>query len=129
MLSFRRACRAAALTLACVGAGACRHPGAQDLAPEPENVLLVITNHHFLDITVYLEHGGQRTRVGTVTAASRQELQLPWRLVRASRQFRLSGQAIGNSEVVITELLTIQAGQRIEWTLEQDLRRSSVGVY
>jgi len=30
---------------------------------------------------------------------------------------------------VRTEILTVRPGQRIEWTLETDLRRSSVGVY
>lgn len=117
------------LALACLGGGACLHSKAMEQPPNPRDVLFVVTNHHFLDITIYLEHDGQRTRVGTVTAASSQEFQLPWRLLRASRQFRLFGEAIGSPETVLTEALTIQAGQSIEWTLEHDLRRSSVGVY
>ena len=123
-----RASRVAALALACVGLG-CGHRRSIDRRPDPIGVLLVVTNHHFVDITIYLEHDGQRTRVGTFTAASSEHFRLPWRLLSASRQFRLFGEAIGSSEAVSTEAPTIQAGQSIEWTLEHDLRRSSVGVY
>jgi hypothetical protein len=124
-----RAYRGAVLALICVGGGACVHPKAGEPRADSPDVLFVVTNHHFLDITVYLEHGGQRIRVGTITAVSSQEFHLPWRLLRASRQFRLFGEAIGSTETVQTEALTVQAGQSIEWTLEHDLRRSSVGVY
>jgi hypothetical protein len=96
---------------------------------DPVEVVLTVTNHHFLDITVYVEHDGQRTRIGMVTAASTQGFLLPMRLLGVAHQFRLYGEAIGSSEVVRTETLTIQPGQFIEWTLEHDLRRSSVGVY
>lgn len=91
--------------------------------------MLVVTNHHFLDIVIYVEHDGQRSRVGTITAATTERFRLPWHLVSASRQFRLLGEVIGSSEAVRTETLTIQAGQHIEWTLEHDLQRSSVGVF
>jgi hypothetical protein len=118
-----------ALGLACAhqrGAGT-QHASAP--VPPPTEVVLSVTNHHFLDITVYVEHDGQRTRVGTVTAVSSEQFILPMRLLGMSREFQLLGQAIGSSEFVRTERLSIQPGQIIEWTLEHDLRRSSVGVY
>jgi hypothetical protein len=106
-------------------------PGAAPRAPVPEpvEVVLTVTNHHWLDVTVYVEHDGQRTRVGTVTAVSTQQFLLPMRLLGISRQFRLLGEAIGSPGVARTETLLVQPGQAIEWTLESDLRRSSVGVY
>jgi len=90
---------------------------------------LHVTNHHWLDMTISVEHDGQRTRVGAVTAAASAEFVLPLRIFGVSREFRLVGEAIGSPEVVRTETLTIQPGQFIEWTLEHDLRRSSVGVF
>jgi hypothetical protein len=54
---------------------------------------------------------------------------LPFRVFGVSRQFRLVGEAIGSPEFVRTETLMIQPGQFIEWTLEHDLRRSSVGIF
>ena len=122
--------RALASTLICITLG-CGHRAPLRNAGngEPADVVLTVTNHHFLDVTVYLERDGQRTRVGTVTAVSTVQFHLRGNNLSASRQFRLFATAIGSNENVRTETLTIQSGQTIEWTLEHDLRRSSVGIY
>ncbi len=121
--------RALASTLICITLG-CGHRARVNAGyAEPADVVLTVTNHHFLDVTVYLEHDGQRTRVGTVTAVSTVQFHLRRNNLSASRQFRLFATAIGSDENVRTETLTIQSGQTIEWTLEHDLRRSSVGIY
>src|SRR5467141_818594 len=111
-----------------------RHHTTQGAAPrtartDPVEVVLTVTNHHFVDITVYVEHDGQRTRVGIVTAATTQQFLLPMRVLGVAHQFRLYGEAIGSPETVRTETLNIQPGQAIEWTLESNLRRSSVAVF
>jgi len=121
--------RALASTLICITLG-CGHRARVNAGyAEPADVVLTVTNHHFLDVTVYLERDGQRTRVGTVTAVSTVQFHLRGNNLSASRQFRLFATAIGSDENVRTETLTIQSGQTIEWTLEHDLRRSSVGIY
>jgi hypothetical protein len=122
--------RALASTLICITLG-CGHRARVRNAGygEPADVVLTVTNHHFLDVTVYLELDGQRSRVGTVTAVSTVQFHLRGNNLSASRQFRLFATAIGSNENVRTETLTIQSGQSIEWTLEHDLQRSSVGVY
>jgi len=109
-------------TLACAG----RHHSR--LEPIPD-IPLRVTNHNWLDVTIYVLHDGQRTRVGSVTGSSTQEFTLPGRLLGQSHQLALLGEAIGSPDYARTEVLNIQAGQYIEWTLETDLRRSSVGVY
>ena|SRR5437660_11910447 len=96
---------------------------------DPVEVVLAVTNHNFQDVTVFVEHDGQRTRVGTVTAAASESFVLPMRVFGVSREFQLFAEAVGSSAAVRTQTLTIQAGQFIEWTLEHDLSRSSVGVY
>lgn len=115
--------------LACAGHRAAGARGSQPPAPEPVEVILTVTNHHWLDVTIYVLHDGQRSRVGTVTAVSTQQFVLPMRLLGISRQFQLLGEAIGSPAYARTEMLLIQPGQAIEWTLESDLRRSSVGVF
>jgi len=124
----------AALWLGVVFAPACAHHRAARTPPAtpatpPTEVALHVTNHHWLDITISVEHDGQRTRIGAVTAATSAEFVVPLRVFGVSREFQLVGEAIGSPEVVRTETLTIQPGQFIEWTLEHDLRRSSVGVF
>jgi hypothetical protein len=121
-------CVRQALLILVVGMIACGpHRAGSDL--ERDSFAVVVINHHWLDVTVYLVHDGQRTRVGTVTATTTEQFAISTRLLGASRQISLLGEAVGSNQVVRTELLTVQAGQYIEWTLENALRRSSVAVY
>ena len=107
--------------------------GSHRNAPAPavpqEGFAIVVINHHWLDVAVYVVHDGQRTRVGTVTATTTQEFDLATRLLGSNRQVALIGEAVGSRDVIRTEVLTLQPGQYIEWTLENVLRRSSVAVY
>jgi hypothetical protein len=126
--------RAAGLLLwgVLIAAAACgshrRRPATESSGP-PANVTLQVTNHNFLDVTVFVLHDGARLRVGLVTGTSTQSFTLPGRMVALSHELALVGEALGSRAVARTETLFVQPGQRIEWTLETDLRRSSVGVY
>ena len=92
-------------------------------------IALSITNHNYLDIVVYVLHDGQQTRVGMVTGSSSSIFYLPVRLLGQGRELQLLGDPIGSRDYAETEILVVQPGQYIEWTLETDLRRSSVGVF
>ena len=96
--------------------------------PEGE-IALSVTNHNYLDVVVYVIHDGQQSRVGTVTGSSSTIFYLPVRMLGQGREIRLYGDAIGNDAYAVTDILVVQRGQYIEWTLETDLRRSSVGVF
>ncbi len=116
-----------------LAATACSHRGRSSYASEPPpDVTLQVTNHNFLDVTVFVLHEGQRIRMGLATGSSSQSFTIPGRLVALSHEIALLGvlgEAIGSSERARTEILTVRPGQRIEWTLETDLRRSIVGIY
>lgn len=101
---------------------------AQEQASQSE-VTLQVSNHNYLDIIVYVVHDGQRTRIGMVTGSSEQVFTLPPRLLGQAHEIQLLGDPIGSEDFAVTELLLVHPGQYIEWTLESDLRRSSVGVY
>ena len=96
--------------------------------PEGE-IALTVTNHNYLDVVVYVLHGGQETRVGTVTGSSSTVFFIPVRLLGVGHELQLLGDPIGSTDYARTQTLVIQPGQYIEWTLETDLRRSSVGVF
>ena len=102
-------------------------PPAFDV-PEGE-IALSVTNHNYLDVVIYVLHDGLQTRVGTVTGSSSAVFFLPARLLGQAREIRLFGDAVGSDAFARTEILIVQRGQYIEWTLETDLRRSSVGVF
>jgi len=106
-------------------------PNAQSAeadVPEGE-IALNVTNHNYLDVVVYVLHDGLQTRVGTATGSSSTVFFLPSRLLGQGREIQLLGDPIGSTAYAITPTLVVQRGQYIEWTLETDLQRSSVGVY
>ena len=110
-------------------------PQAAGNVPEGE-IALNIVNHNYLDVVIYVLHHGVRTRVGTVTGSTSAVFLLPARLLGQGREIQLRGypigakdSSIGGQNYAFTEILVVQQGQYIEWTLETDLRRSSVAVY
>jgi hypothetical protein len=125
----------AALAALLLAAPACfvfnRNKAEQPPASEvPEGeIALNVTNHNYLDVVVYVVHDGQQTRVGMVTGSSAAMFFVPARLLGMGRELQLYGRAIGSEAFARTHTLIVQQGQYIEWTLETDLRRSSVGVF
>ncbi len=103
--------------------------GQRAAAPPESEIALSVTNHNYLDVVIYVLHDGQQTRVGTVTGSSSQLFYLRPRLLGMGREILLLGHPIGGQTTARTETLVVQPGQYIEWTLETDLQRSSVGVY
>lgn len=112
-----------------VMAPACHHRRGAPTVEPPADITLQVTNHNWLDVTIYVVHDGVRTRVGLVTASSDQAFTLSAQMVGQSHELVLIGEAVGSRDTARTDVLSVQPGQLIEWTLETDLRRSSVGVY
>lgn len=116
-----------------LAAPACAHPRtAADRPPGDGDSrtpsVLRVTNHNWLDVTVYVQHDGARSRVGLVTAASTRTFVLPRRLIGADGSIFLVGEPVGTLASVASDVLHVLPGQPIEWTLESDLERSSASV-
>lgn len=119
-----------------VGAAACSRATSSGTTPRTapaedrnEQISLDIANHNWLDVIVYVVHDGQRTRVGVANATSAASFTLPARLLGQGREIRLFGDPIGGRGSALSEVVVVQPGQYIEWTLESDLGRSVIGVY
>ena len=95
----------------------------------PSTWSLAVENHHWLDVEVYVMHGGQTTRVGLVTATTTQNFVLPAHLLGPGGDVQLAAHAVGSGERIESELITISGGQLVEWTLERALRHGSVSVH
>jgi hypothetical protein len=125
--------RAAILSAAILSACGCffgqeaSHSGAA--SAWSGEIPLQVVNHHWLDVTIYVIHDGQRTRLGVASGSAQTRMMLPHRLLGVGRELQLYGDPIGSLERAITEVVVVQPGQFIEWLLEADLARSTVGVY
>ena len=123
--------RAALLAITLLGLAGCLKPPA----PTPSDpmtagrVLITVNNNYRADVVIYVVGDGQPTRVGTATAAATSNFDVAARLLGQGRQLRLRADPIGGRAVHTSELIRVGPGQRVEWTLETDLSRSSVAVY
>lgn len=123
------ACFLVGLAAAAAGCGGRHHPEDEPEADPNAPTPLTVQNNNWLDVVVYVYHDGVATRIATVTAASTGNYFLaPWMLGH-SRLIRLIGHAVGANTSISTELIHVQAGQFVVWTLETDLSRSTVSVY
>ena len=74
-------------------------------------------------------HGGQTTRVGLVTATTTQNFVLPAYLLVPGGGIQLAAHAIGGGQDLLSEVITLSGGERVEWTLERALSHSSFSVH
>jgi len=116
-------CVAIAALTACA-----RRPAAEQPNPD-EGWTLTIINHHWLDVSVYVNTDGGRTHVALVPATFTQSFDMPARMITGGRLITLEANPIGANRTVRTERLLVQAGQRVEWTLESGLDRSTASVW
>jgi hypothetical protein len=100
----------------------------QDSAFANGEITLVVVNHNWLDVSVYLVRGTARERVGTATAASTSQFVLPLRRLGAGGDFRLLADPIGGRRTFTSETLHGQDGDIVTWTLEDNLSRSTVTI-
>jgi hypothetical protein len=109
---------------------ACSHKqGAVAETNPDEGWTLTVINHHWLDVSVYVMSDGGRSHVALVPATQTQSFEMPARMITNGRLIMLEANPIGANRTVRTERLSVQGGQRVEWTLETGLERSSVAVY
>jgi len=133
-LGARRALARLLIMLAafCLTATSCHHTGGVGAAAAEAgsngSVTLRIVNHSWLDVTVYLQQGTRRDRIGTATATSTTEFHVPLRRIADGGDYRLFGDPIGSRETVRSEPLHAQDGDVVTWTLEDNLQRSFIDV-
>jgi hypothetical protein len=124
---------AGALTVA--AASACgRKPQSGDMSPVaaerdsvPKFVDVQVDNHNWSDVVVYLLHGGIRTRLGTVGTAQSISFRFPASYAVVDRVSLLVA-PIGSSQRFESERFSVLSGQRVFWTIENTLNRSSLLV-
>jgi len=105
-----------------------RHGAETGSAPD-EGWTLTIVNHHWLDVSIYVMSDAGRSHVALVAATRTESFEMPARMITGGRLITLEANPIGANQTLRSERLAIQGGQRVEWTLETGLERSTVAVY
>lgn len=118
-----------AVTLAASLTGCATTGGGQRSASGSDRMEVLVQNHNWADMNVYLERDGMRTRLGTVTTASTRVFVVPRGLSSRSGSFRLLADPIGGSATYLTAPLLIAPGQNVEFTIENHVNISSVAVW
>jgi hypothetical protein len=90
---------------------------------------LRVENHNWLDVTIYVVHDGQRSRLGAATAAKTTDFAIQPQLLGQVGAIQLIADAIGSSQAIASPVVTVRSGTRLVWTLQTDLSRSSLAVY
>jgi hypothetical protein len=90
---------------------------------------LRIENQNWLDVTIYVVHDGQRSRLGAATAARTTELAIPPTLLGQLGAIRLMADPVGSSQAITSPTVVVKPGTRLVWTLATDLTRSSLAIY
>ncbi len=117
-----------ALTCSLLVLAACAHPRIVPTTVPTTEWSLTVENHHWVDVDVYVSHGGQRTRVGVASAAGTRSFVLPAYLLGPGGDIELVATA-GGRQSISSGLINLRGGQSVQWTLERELSQSSFAVH
>lgn len=117
--------------LTALSASACSAGGAGEGAPSPATpptATVLVENSNWADMTVYVEHSGARTRLGTVTTATRRLFRLPPAFAGIAATLRFVADPLGGTDVYTTMPVQVAPGQRVNFVIENQVGVSSVWV-
>lgn len=111
----------------------CAHSHAvpADDAPTPDDALVLeVDNHNWSDVLIWIQHDGQRSRFITVNAARSATEPIPRYMVSSDGTLSLIAHRIGGgNDYYYSPKISVRTGYTVRFTLEDNLQRSSVGVW
>ena len=94
-----------------------------------EPVSLEVENHNWSDMVIYLDRGNLSERLGTVGTLHTVVFTFPYLKLGTTGNSHLRADPIGNLRSFSSELINIQPGQSLKWTIENDIERSFLSAY
>ena len=91
------------------------------------SIAVTVTNDNWLDVVVYAVRGSMRVRIGEVTGNATSQLKIPVSVVVAN-QVQLMVDPIGSTEHYLTDLINVDADQRVRLTVAPAVQMSSYAV-
>lgn len=98
-------------------------------AAEAERSTVLVENHNWSDMTVYLMRGSSRIRLGTVTSMSERRFKLPRAATTSGTDVRIMADPIGSSKGYVTGPITVTSGQDVIFNIENNLALSNYSIW
>lgn len=99
------------------------------LGPSVEPAVVRVTNYNWMDVVVYAVQGNRRVRLGQVTTMGTTSFRLPSAMTsNATQSVRLMVDPVGSTQGWQTEGISVQAGQQVQFNVQNALQLSSVLV-
>jgi hypothetical protein len=112
---------------------ACRHRendgGVSPQDAHKADVTVLVQNHHWLDINIYMRRGSSRLRLGTVAGTNEKSFSISWDRLSNLLGLQLQADPVGSPTTLTTEVIAIRPGAVVEWVIEAGMRQASVSVY
>lgn len=102
-----------------------------DIKENTREVQLVVRNHNWQNMAIYIFGGQGRKKLGVLTSQQQRAFVLGKveQLTGGGQQLTLLADPIGGGQPWVQRLHTLSTGDIIEWTVGQPLYTSSVMVY
>jgi hypothetical protein len=120
----RHAVLAVAATLLTTACSTATYP-TRETARAHAQTQIQVTNHNWMDMTVYAIRNGTRVRVGSVTSGTTARFSLPRGFDLSSGALRLEADPIGSSETFVSEPISAEVGSVVNWKIENHIALSS----
>ncbi len=117
------------LGFAVLGGGCATGGGAERPADQPDTATVYVQNHNWSDMHLYVFAGGQRFSLGLVTSNTRREFELPRTTFTAAQNLVFIADPIGSVVAYVSDDVYVQPGDRVEWTIQNNLAHSSISVF
>lgn len=103
-------------------------PQSGPLPPMQETADVRVTNNNWADMNVYVDRGGMRVRLGTVTTMATRLFHIPPALMNGNGDVRLIADPIGSRETHVTSPVQVWPGQTVAFRIENHMAISSISV-
>jgi ethanolamine utilization protein EutA (predicted chaperonin) len=119
---------AGALATACAPAATVPSAALTLHLTAPRQVVRV-TNHNWNDMEVYAIRNGSRRTLGVVAAAQQATLLVSEDMLDTDGTLQLAARIQGRRDMIVMDPVHVPSGDYLDWSLENELGRSSVGYY
>lgn len=106
-----------------------RQPGDESPADSERAALTVsVRNQAWKNIHVYVIAGGSWQSLGVLSSQDEEAYEVSPTLLGGRQEIRLAADPVGSREGFISDPILVEPGDRVEWTIQDNLALSSVFV-